>query len=165
MQVRLAGTPRDAAVATHLVNEYAEWLMDVAGISEHELPPALRVEIDGPFEHYARQGGAILLAETHGLVALRPDGDGGAEMKRMFVRPAARGTGAGAALLEAAMTTARRRGYSRLWLETSPLVMRVAHRMYAAAGFREIPSRKLPGMPDHVIGMELELDAVAERAA
>src|SRR4051812_40175055 len=165
MQVRLAATPRDAALASQLVNEYADWLMDVAGISEHELPPALRVEIDGPFEHYARQDGAILLAGTLGLVALRPDGEGGAEVKRMFVRPAARGTGAGSGLLEAAIANARRRGYSRLWLETSPLVMGVAHGMYAAAGFREIPSRKLPGMPDHVIGMELELDAVAERAA
>ena len=126
-------------------------------MSIDELPPSLREELAGASAHYARRRGAILLAGDAGLVALRPDEDVGAELKRMFVRPSARGTGAGRALLGAAVATARDRGYRRLWLETSPLFMAVAHALYAGAGFVEKPARKLPGMPDHVIGMELAL--------
>jgi len=37
--------------------------------------------------------------------------------------------------------------------------MPVAHALYAAAGFVERPARMLPGMPDHVVGMELALAA------
>jgi len=154
MHIRLATTAADAALADTLVHEYARWLIELAGVTVAELPPSLRAELEGPFEHYARHGGAILLAGDRGLVALRPDDEGGAELKRMYVRPDARGTGAGRALLEAAVALARERGYGRVWLETSPLFMARAHGMYARAGFRETPSRKLPGMPDHVIGME-----------
>src|SRR4051812_3826735 len=120
MHVRLATTPADAALADTLVNEYAEWLMELADLSVEDLPPSLRDELDGPFEHYVTRGGAILLAATGGLVALRPDDDGTAELKRMFVRASARGTGAGCALLDAAIATARAPGYRRLRPPTAP---------------------------------------------
>ena len=155
MEIRLATTAADAALADALIREYGAWLVELAGISGPDaLPPGVRKELAGPYAHYTRAGGAILLAGEAGLLALRPDADGGAELKRLYVRPAARGSGAGRALLEAGIALARERGYTRLWLETSPLFMPAAHALYARAGFRETPARRLPGIPDHVIGME-----------
>jgi putative acetyltransferase len=66
--------------------------------------------------------GAFLVAsiegEAVGCGAVRRLDDGVAEIKRMYVRPAARGRGTGAALLAALEAEARRLGVSRLVLET-----------------------------------------------
>ncbi len=65
--------------------------------------------------------GAVLLAtvggEPAGTATLRPRGDD-AEIKRMYVAPAHRGTGVGAALLAGIEDLARRRGHRRVVLET-----------------------------------------------
>ena len=58
------------------------------------------------------------------------------EIKRVFVVPEARGTGAGAALFEAAMAWARAAGYTRMVLDTFHTLTE-AQRLYARLGFRE----------------------------
>src|SRR4051812_41749730 len=162
MDVRAATTPRDAVSAAALIDEYRRWVEAALGVRAEDEAASLLPELTAPAEHYARTGGVLWLAsaggEDVGLVALRPDGAGDAEIKRLFVRPQARAGGAGRALVAAALELARAWGCSRAWLETSPLVMPAAHALYGRAGFREIPARDLPGMPDHVVGMELTLD-------
>jgi GNAT superfamily N-acetyltransferase len=72
-----------------------------------------------------------------GCGALRELGDGVAEVKRMFVVPAARGRGVSKALLGALEDTARERGWTTLRLETGPRQPE-AIVLYTGAGYDPI---------------------------
>jgi len=89
---------------------------------------------------YASPRGRLFLAShagaAVGCVALRPREAHVCEMKRLFVRPEARGTGLGLALASAAIAAARGIGYRRMWLDTLP-TMGPAQRMYEQLGFRD----------------------------
>src|SRR5215472_4257741 len=93
---------------------------------------------------YAPPKGALLLAEidgeTVGCVAVRAiHATKFCEMKRLFVRRSARGTGAGRALAEAAVADGRRMGYAAMRLDTLS-TMQAALSLYRGLGFREIPA-------------------------
>ena len=83
---------------------------------------------------YAPPSGALLL--SRGCVALRPLDDTTCELKRLYVRPQARGGGLGRRLAEAAVAEARRLGYTRMRLDTVP-GMETAQALYEQLGFRE----------------------------
>ncbi|MGY2001554.1 GNAT family N-acetyltransferase [Blastococcus sp. SYSU DS1024] len=72
-----------------------------------------------------------------GCGALRALGDGVAEVKRMYVVPAARGRGVSKAVLAGLEEAARSRGWAALRLETGPLQPE-AIGLYSGTGYRPI---------------------------
>ena len=100
---------------------------------------------------YALPAGGVWLAWMEGMpagcVALRPLGDGIAEMKRLYVRPAYAGQGLGRQLAEAAVAGARKRAYAAVRLDTLTS-MTAANALYGKLGFKKIApycENPLPG--------------------
>ncbi len=86
--------------------------------------------------------------EALGCGALRALAAGAAEVKRMYVAPAARGRGIATALLAELEDAARRRGWTTLRLETGPRQPE-AISLYSGAGYRPIPAfGSYVGAPD-----------------
>ena len=100
----------------------------------------------------ARQGGLAL-----GCVGVRPlHGDSSAcEMKRLYVRDAARGLGLGRLLAEASIAAARDLGFTRMVLDTLGR-MTAARALYADLGFRDTGAY-YPNPNDDVKYLELVL--------
>jgi GNAT superfamily N-acetyltransferase len=83
----------------------------------------------------------VVARDAHGTAlgcgALRALGDDVAEVKRMYVVPAARGRGVSKAVLAALETAARERGWTTLRLETGSLQPEAAG-LYRGAGYHRI---------------------------
>ena len=117
-------------------------------------------ELAGLPGKYAPPQGALLLARDTGdrvlgCAGLRPLGDGICEMKRLFLRPEARGLGLGRALAEAIVATARERGHHTIRLDTLPS-MASAIALYEDLGFERIDPYYAPTPPGTVF-MTLDL--------
>ncbi len=136
LEIIEASGPEDLALARRLFQEYAASLdvdLGFQGFAE---------ELEGLPGAYARPTGGLLLgfdgSEPAGCVAFRLLEPGIAEMKRLFVRPSARGGGWGRRLAERVVADAAAAGYERMRLDTLPS-MQAAIGLYLAIGFREIP--------------------------
>ncbi len=122
----------DLGLVRELFREYAESLgvdlsfqnFDEELADPRSLYESILIATDGP---------AIA-----GCVALHRIDNAVCEMKRLYVRPSFRGRHVGRTLVERLMADARRRGFSRMRLDTLPM-MKAAIAMYESLGFRDIP--------------------------
>jgi drug/metabolite transporter (DMT)-like permease/GNAT superfamily N-acetyltransferase len=93
-------------------------------------------------EWYGGETGAALLATVDGVPAagcvMRAWGDGDAELRRLYVRPAFRRRGLARALVRGVLSEASELGYRRVVLVTSD-EFEGATDLYAAEGFAPIP--------------------------
>jgi len=109
---------------------------------------------------YAPPVGRLLLAyddeQLLGCIALRRRDEVTCEMKRLFLRPDARGKGAGRILVDQILAAAREIGYRRMVLDTVPGTMDKAIELYRSVGFREIAPYYQSPVPGALF-MELEL--------
>jgi GNAT superfamily N-acetyltransferase len=99
----------------------------------------LAYELEHLANGYASPTGAFLVAEESGTylgcVGVRQFSAGIGEIKRLYVRPAARGRGVGRLLAEGIVAAARQLGYNRLLLDTLPF-MSEAQSLYLSLGFK-----------------------------
>jgi len=137
VQVRHA-TLDDLDTAVALFREYADGLDIDLSYQDFE------DELESLPGAYAPPKGVLLLAEIGGepmgCVAVRAlHATNFCEMKRLYVRSKARGTGAGRALAEAALAEGKRMNYDAMRLDTLS-TMKEALSLYRALGFKEIPA-------------------------
>ena len=89
-------------------------------------------------EKYAEPGGCILLAwdelDCVGCVCIRPLSDDACEMKRLYVKPAYRGTGLGRLLAEKIVQLGSEKKYTKMLLDTLNS-MQSAMELYKSLGF------------------------------
>jgi len=105
-----------------------------------------------PDSYLNQHGGAILAERANrpvGFVAWRtlPAQPDAWEIKRLWVRSEARGTGLGKILLQTLIDRAVSSGKTRLLLDTAPEVMASAYRLYLQLGFSECHPYNGPAKP------------------
>lgn len=128
-----------------MLREYVAWIgLDLTFQDFEDEITSLPGEYDPP-------GGALLIAEEEhqliGMIAMRPLpitaalGGGhtvqAAEMKRLFVRPHARGRGLATELIMRLLDEARHTGYEEIRLDTLPM-MTGAQSLYESVGFEDV---------------------------
>ena len=128
-------TPADIPDARRMLADYVAWIGHDLAFQE------IDAEFAGLPGDYAPPHGALFVADDGkklgGMIGIRALATHTCEMKRLFVRPAARGHGLARRLVDAAIAEARRIGYDEMRLDTLPM-MTDAQLLYVAMGFRDI---------------------------
>jgi GNAT superfamily N-acetyltransferase len=137
--------PADIPEVRRMLEEYVAWIgLDLAF-------QEINAELEGLPGDYTPPRGALFVAEDRdlpaetrhvterllGTIGLRPFDGSVCEMKRLFVRPGARGRGVAKQLIAVALAEARRLRYSEMRLDTLPM-MGDAQSLYTSLGFHDI---------------------------
>ena len=166
--VHRASTGADWREATALLYDYVEWVRAWTDVDPVAEQPQLNTEMGGLADHYATDDAALYLAAWQaisvGAVAIRVQPDGSAELKRMYVRPVARGRGIADRLIDAAVAGATERQCHTAWLQTLRGAMDPAIAVYRRNGFTESSTRPPTLSMEGAIIMERIL-GVASRCA
>jgi ribosomal protein S18 acetylase RimI-like enzyme len=158
--IRVADGAADVEEIRQLFDEYAQSLgidLSFQGFGE---------ELAGLPGAYSAPDGRLLIAVDEcaravGCVGVRPLADGICEMKRLYVRPVARGRGVARKLAEAAIDFGKAANYHAIRLDTLP-TMAAAQELYRQLGFREVEAYRYNPVPGTSF-MQLDLDGSAGR--
>jgi GNAT superfamily N-acetyltransferase len=129
--------PEDAAAVRRELAAYLDYIGDALDAD------GLDHDIAHWQDEYDGRTGVLLLVldeagEVVGTAAVRVLEPGVAELKRMWLRPAARGQGLAQPLLDKCLDEGRRLGCQTMRLD-SQAKLAAAVKLYRANGFREIP--------------------------
>jgi putative acetyltransferase len=153
MKIKQAQTKAEIEEVCNLFREYVTFL-DVDLHFQH-----FEEELAGLPGKYSRPDGDLLIGvdgtRTLGCVALRRLEDGICEMKRLFVRPDARGAGLGKNLAQEIIVVARELGYAFMRLDTLDKLTE-AIQLYETLGFRKTEPYYFNPLPG-VVYWELNL--------
>ncbi|MGA2849883.1 MAG: GNAT family N-acetyltransferase [Terracidiphilus sp.] len=130
------------AQARELLLEYGRFVIAQPGAARFCFG-SLEKEADALPLSFHVQGGGCLMAHAHGqpagFIAWRAVPEAiephAWELKRLWVRPAARGLALGRALTQAVLERAIAAGRTAIYLDTAPASMAAAYRMYLDLGF------------------------------
>jgi ribosomal protein S18 acetylase RimI-like enzyme len=153
----------DLEVARDLLIDYL--LLPDAWVLLNRSPHRLE-ELPGSMQREVEElPGTLLLAESAtagvaGIVFLSAFGNSRCEMKRLYVRPEARGNGFGWQLVEAAVTRADSDGHEEVLLDVLPSRTDVI-RLYGKVGFRPVPPFRTH--PVDMVSMSLKLSSPVRR--
>jgi len=145
------------AAARALFEEYAARLGVDLGFQ------GFAAELNQLRDMYAPPAGCLLLARDDGqfigCIGVRQFSADSCEMKRLYVKDAARGRGLGRTLVLAAIEAAISIGYRRMLLDTLADML-AARRLYAQLGFRDCePYRHNPIPGTAFMALDLASDA------
>ncbi|HEX4285743.1 MAG TPA: GNAT family N-acetyltransferase [Terracidiphilus sp.] len=142
-------SPELLAAARELLIEYGRFVVAQPGAARFCFG-SLEKEADELPHSYLKQGGGCLLATTGATPAafvawralassphVRPDAW---EMKRLWVRPVARGLSLGRRLTQAVIDRALAADRKAIYLDTAPASMSAAYQMYLQMGFNPCPA-------------------------
>jgi GNAT superfamily N-acetyltransferase len=154
IQVRDAALPQDLEAIDRLWFEYLTWgneeMQARHGVHPHSPRETVAQDI-ASIAKFQPPDGRLVLAfsgeRACGIGCLRRIGSDTAEIKRMYVDPAVRRTGAGRAILEYLLTAAASAGYLQVRLD-SPRFMTAAHALYRSSGFVDIEPYAESEIPD-----------------
>ena len=142
--VEPASSTADWHAARLLVHDLAAWVHEHAGLDMRADQVGFVQEVTDLAAVYSPPRGRFLLARVDGVavgsVGLRRHADGSGEIKRMYVRPGARGLMLGDRLVGRALELARADGLRAVWLETGAGIMDAAIAIYRRHGFTERPT-------------------------
>jgi GNAT superfamily N-acetyltransferase len=134
------------AQARELLLEYGRFVVAQTGAARFCFG-ALEQEAARLPHSYLEQGGGCFIAHAHGNpagfiawrslpVTVAPNAW---ELKRLWVRPVARGLSLGRVLTRAVLDRAITAGRKAVYLDTAPASMAAAHRLYLDLGFEPCP--------------------------
>ena len=144
-ELTLNSPPDATAHARALLLEYGRFVIAQPGAAQFCFG-SLEKEAERLPLGYLEQGGGCMMAwadgQPAGFVAWREIPATVApcawELKRLWVRPEARGLGLGRMLTAAVLDRARDAGRKSIYLDTAPQSMGAAYRMYLDLGFQAI---------------------------
>lgn len=162
-------TPEQFDAVRALCWEYRDFLVSLGG---RDAEVVLYAYPQDKFERlmqsleaqHAPPDGGIRLALVNGSAVgcgmFQCIGDQTAEIKRVFVRDIARGTGAGRALMEALIADCRALGFKRILMDTGS-ALTAAQKLYQSLGF--VPRGPYSALPksilDGLVFFEMNLEA------
>lgn len=138
-------TPSAFNLAEGLIRDYVNWLNFDLSFQQFDTEMATLDSV------YRAPQGRLFLAfingEAVGVAGIKKFSRNDCEVKRMFVRPPARGLGVGQLLLSACIDAAKNLHYRCVKLD-SVAFMQSAIKLYCANGFREITAYRFNPHPE-----------------
>ncbi len=143
LEIIEAKTPDHLEAVKSLCREYRTFLIEFGGRFADEVKVAYPEDkyeelLDGLQTEHAAPDGCLRLilvdGEPVGCGMMQRFSADTAEIKRVFLRDAARGTGAGYAIMKTLISDCKEKGYERIYMYTGH-VLKAAQKLYDAMGF------------------------------